>query len=970
MLKQLFILTTLIIFNFKGFTQSPTYFKIGEKEFANTDVYTVLYDENTDLIYAGTNNGLFVYKQNKFIKMDGPENQIGDSFFELKMDNSGNVFCENLNGQIFKVNQKTNSYSLFYDTEKEVGLSNGFWYFFLPDSELIIFTSESIKLLDYKGAEIISREGFKKELSGLKACAYTPEGVLLAVFDSETKRNKLYLFKDFKLSLIREFKFKNKKDSSIDFYRFSFLKKMNGVIMGIDLNGSISSDKKIVSDYIPNEKERYVYLNDSVFVGLNSQRGYRYFSLKNDTLKTSHSLFPNLFVSSFYQVKKGLQLLGTFGEGIIVIPNPEVIKHEFNYLFLGLATSPTNDVVLTTRSGEVFKVITEGIELMDKAPSNVDNVWYMGSRSGFKNFSMDYYCYNNTKNNVVAVKAAKRINKDLDLFVKFRSVVLVTKGKAKDLNNLFGTKYNNNTYSIATNQLFICVEWSERDSVFYYGSNVGVYSRGWRDSIPQNIFFNNSTFQANDLIVSNGNLICATKKYGVLFCLGNKVIGQLSVSDGLNSNNIKQIDVKNNILYILTDRGFQMYDLKKKKKIPIGVADGVNSFEITKFAVSKDKIWFLEKHNYFSIDIDKLFEDNRTSVASKLYFDSLVVNHNKVDVNTENIFDYTQNKFEFYYDYRDIVTKQETEIIYTLKGFYNDWKSISTFDNKIEFQSLPPGNYVFKLKSNYRNQEFNAFEYKFKITSPFWQTIWFYLFLGTFLISLVVIYYRNRIKKIKKEDLVKLEKQTLLTESIDSKLKALRSQMNPHFIFNSLNSIQALILKQDTEKSYDYVVMFADLVRKTLQYSDKDFINIEDELVFLETYLKLESLRMKKDFRYEINYSGNKSVKIPSLMIQPFIENAIHHGLLHKTGVKKLSINFSFDKEMTCIIIDNGIGREKAKAIKERQHISHKSFSLDATKQRMKIIEQQHGKNFGYKFFNEIPSGTKVILTIPFRFQF
>jgi hypothetical protein len=162
MLKHIFILTILLIFNFKGFTQSPAYFKIGEKEFANTNVYTVLYDENTDLIYAGTNNGLYVYKQNKFLKMDGPENQIGDSFFELKMDNDGNVFCENLNGQIFKVNEKTKSYSLFYDTEKEVGLSIGFWYFFLPDSKLIIFTSESIKILDYRGEEIISRKDLKK----------------------------------------------------------------------------------------------------------------------------------------------------------------------------------------------------------------------------------------------------------------------------------------------------------------------------------------------------------------------------------------------------------------------------------------------------------------------------------------------------------------------------------------------------------------------------------------------------------------------------------------------------------------------------------------------------------------------------------------------------------------------------------------------------------------------------------------
>ena len=127
---------------------------------------------------------------------------------------------------------------------------------------------------------------------------------------------------------------------------------------------------------------------------------------------------------------------------------------------------------------------------------------------------------------------------------------------------------------------------------------------------------------------------------------------------------------------------------------------------------------------------------------------------------------------------------------------------------------------------------------------------------------------------------------------------------------------------------------------------------------------------MKSDFTYELNYEGNRDIQIPSLMIQPFVENAIHHGLLHKEGEKKLLINFCFKDQMTCTVIDNGIGRKRAAEIIERQKMSHKSFSLDAAKQRMKIIEQQHGKRFGYLFFDEIPSGTKVVLTIPFKYRF
>lgn len=204
-------------------------------------------------------------------------------------------------------------------------------------------------------------------------------------------------------------------------------------------------------------------------------------------------------------------------------------------------------------------------------------------------------------------------------------------------------------------------------------------------------------------------------------------------------------------------------------------------------------------------------------------------------------------------------------------------------------------------------------------------------------------------------------------------LKAIRSQMNPHFIFNSLNSIQALVLRQETERAYDYIVSFSELVRKVLHFSEHDFISLQDELSFLELYLQLEQLRMKDDFYYSVTSKTDSLIMIPSLIIQPFVENAIHHGLLHKQGVKRLEIIFEVtDKYCVCSIKDNGIGRTAAKDIQDRKRETHISFSLDAIQKRLDIFKEQNTIDFEYELIDvftdkSVPNGTEAVVKFPYK---
>ncbi|MBG6129075.1 sensor histidine kinase YesM [Aquimarina sp. EL_43] len=237
----------------------------------------------------------------------------------------------------------------------------------------------------------------------------------------------------------------------------------------------------------------------------------------------------------------------------------------------------------------------------------------------------------------------------------------------------------------------------------------------------------------------------------------------------------------------------------------------------------------------------------------------------------------------------------------------------------------------------------------------------------------IVNYFKKlNIRNEKKLELAYKElKESKKTELALLQLKSLRSQMNPHFIFNSLNSIQDLILQQNTDSSYDYVVLFSQLVRNTLNYSNKNFIAIDKELEFLEVYLQLEKLRFEDDFTYTIQHTNTEGLLVPSLIVQPFIENALIHGLLHKEGKKQLTIDFTFTDHLLCTITDNGIGRKEAKKIQERQGGRHESFALEAIKQRLEILKEQYGTAVGYHvqdlYDNKLATGTKVEIRMPYK---
>lgn len=201
----------------------------------------------------------------------------------------------------------------------------------------------------------------------------------------------------------------------------------------------------------------------------------------------------------------------------------------------------------------------------------------------------------------------------------------------------------------------------------------------------------------------------------------------------------------------------------------------------------------------------------------------------------------------------------------------------------------------------------------------------------------------------------------------------LRLQMNPHFLFNSLNSIQHLIVSQQTDEAYKYLSVFSSFLRSVLQYADKTFITLDDELKMLNMYIRLESLGFDATFRYEVTVDDSldtEDILIPPLMVQPLVENAIWHGLLHKEGEKGFSVSFLNDQDdnLVCIVEDNGVGRKEAGEIKEN-NLNNFAYNGKATtliKERLLLLKQKTGKEASMIIKDMEPSGTRIELTIPY----
>ena len=356
---------------------------------------------------------------------------------------------------------------------------------------------------------------------------------------------------------------------------------------------------------------------------------------------------------------------------------------------------------------------------------------------------------------------------------------------------------------------------------------------------------------------------------------------------------------------------------------------------------------------------------NKNSEALKYALES-----KEVALKTQNL-KYLQSVDEVLYKIYESTNKHK-EALENYKNYITLRDSVTNEENKSEILKAE-----FKYEAEKKEAKIKQLSQAKTITeleNKRQKTTLFLLIFGVFSAIITSFLLFKRFKSKKQTELLKseIEKTSAEKKASESELKALKSQMNPHFIFNALNSIQEQFMFGDKLVANEQMGNFTALTRQILSVSGKKKISVATEVAILTKYLELEKMRFETDFYYSISIDDrvdDEYIQLPPMLIQPFVENSIKHGLLHKTGTKNLTITFGLDTEQTfliCTIQDNGIGREKAAVIKSKN--THESFSTASVAQRLQILNDTETEDvLQYEDLmdeNGIAIGTKATLKI------
>jgi hypothetical protein len=343
-----------------------------------------------------------------------------------------------------------------------------------------------------------------------------------------------------------------------------------------------------------------------------------------------------------------------------------------------------------------------------------------------------------------------------------------------------------------------------------------------------------------------------------------------------------------------------------------------------------------------------------------------------------------QNAFAFDFAGIHYSHPERNQHVFKLEGYDHSWRTAGPERRAAYFQ-VPPGDYVLHLKVISSSGVAAEKKLSLFIHPPFWRTWWFYALSLLTLVGLVYTGFRYRIAQVRKEEQLLRKEEQLLREQeqqqatfqkkfSEMEMQALRAQMNPHFIFNCLNSINGFILENDPDAASDYLTKFSRLIRLILQNSNAPTVTLENELEALELYLEMEALRFENRFTFLIHCAEEVDAKyldIPPLLIQPYVENAIWHGLLHKEGLGHLTIHLQQAGDFLLTTIeDDGIGRKRAAELKSKSATKKKSLGMQITAQRLELLTQLEGKPTRVEIVDLVDAageacGTRVCMKIP-----
>lgn len=918
-LKKLIICITLFyacILN----AQDPFYINYSINDgLPSSNVYSI-YRENNGTLWFTTDVGIVQFDSRKF-QLFNTDNGLSDNeVFRMFKDHKGRIWLHTLNGNpcyIFnnKIYNEHNSdllkkvkgygltMNIFESSDKDL-------YITYRNGEIaIIDESDNVKKLNIGNNSLSGVWQYKGRMFGIYS-----EGVI----DLESRKNSKLLADKI---IYRVFNTENK----------TYIAKRNILYQPNDSNITpvLELDPKIDINYMVAEGNKWWLCTKSGLILIENG-------------KISRQMFKDCIVSDILKDHEGNYWISTLNKGLLFVSNFGVIQHlkdekincigkrSENELWFG----DFNNNYFERKNGHLQKHLFED----PKKAERVTNIRFFKdlsliiSKSGTLLIGPKKTTFYEANANDVLI--------DGDT-VYYASTSFFKLSKASVLNRRYDEISSN--ILIGKRTLVLC---KDNRNKIYLGTNLGLYTYESNGKVS-NVGENNADVQTTieDLYFDEKSelVYVATASKGVIVLRQGKTTLKINTKNGLNNNTALSIKKISDAQFLISsNNGLNLIEFKDKHVTVdnLNALLGLKNKRIKDIELSLDTVYLATENGIISFDIDLfkskhptpicIIKDIRSSIGQLI--------GNKIAHKDKDIL----------ISFTGISYIDRGEVTYCYK-LNEDPQWTYTNESRINYKSLPAGKYTLKVYCvNSFKVKSNVASISFEILPPYWQKWWFILLVVCMVLSISIWIIRHRFNKqklrLEQEKLViqtQRDKARLEKQMIELEQKALRMQMNPHFIFNALNTIKGYYTEGNYLQASNYISKFSKLLRKLLE-NEEQITTLDNEIEMLRLYIELTQLRYEGIFDYNISVSDElypEEVLIPNLLLQPLVENAIIHGLAPKSTKGNLDIRFTKETDnLICEVDDNGIGR--AASGLNRLNKDHKSKAIDITTERIKLFDK------------------------------